>query len=127
VGEVTMLWGSIKAVGFVGLAMATGVVVSTVPVGGKTIAARLSEVSAPQPLKHAAAEATARVKHEVEEEAPTPTPAAPKPGKIDPHAVATVIPDAPTGDNIRPTERQAINHIIQQKASARPAKAPKRP
>jgi hypothetical protein len=112
-----MLWGSIKAAGFVGLAVATGVVCTTVPIGGKTLAARMAEFNPPPAARHATSEMTARVKREVEEAPPpTPTPAA-KPGKID--------PDAPTGDSLRASEREAISHLIQQKA--RPGKAPKRP
>jgi hypothetical protein len=117
-----MIWGSIKAVTFVGVAAATGVFCATYPIGGKTIAQRLQESPAP----HASTEA-ARPRREAPE-APTPTPGGNHPGVIDPqHQVARVLPDDHTGgDAYRQEEREAITHLIQQKAKqGRPAGKPR--
>ena len=120
-----MLWGSIKAAGFVGLAVATGVVCTSVPLGGKTLAARLGELSPPAPApRRAVSEAGGKAHREAEPaEAPTPTPG-PR-ASLDPRAVAKVLPDEQVGDSLRPEERQAISQLIQQKA--RQAKPPRHP
>jgi hypothetical protein len=109
-----MVWATIKTTAFVGLAVATGVVCTSVPIAGKTISARLSETSAAAARKGGVS--TAGHSRSEGDEAPAPGVAALKAGRIDPRAVATVIPDQPTGDNLRPTEREAISHLIEQKA-----------
>jgi hypothetical protein len=117
-----MVWASIKATAFVGLAVATGVVCTSVPIAGKTISARLSEASAVARRSSAAGS----IAHRAEgEEAPAAGVAALKQGRIDPHAVVTVIPDQAAGDNLHDSERQAIAHLIEQRA--RTAKTAPRP
>ena len=111
-----MVWASIKATAFVGIAVATGVVCTSVPIAGKTIAARLSETAAVA-SKHGGVSAAGHPRADADE-APTPGVASVHAGRIDPRAVATVVPDQPTGDNLHASEREAIAHLIEQKAKA---------
>ncbi len=116
-----MIWSSIKAAAFVGLATATGIAAATVPLGGKTIADRVRNTHLPAGIKHVGAEGAPKIRHDVavvEPVAPAPTPGAgpQHTADVDPHQVATVIPDAAPADAYRQSERDAISHLIQQKA-----------
>lgn len=125
-----MIWGFIKLCFFTFVAVVTGVLCATVPIGGKTIAARTQELWAQPEVKREVGQLETRVKRGVDaatrepaparskpERSPAPEPAAPPHAtQVDPHAVAKVIADSPPGDDFRPSERQAVDHLIQQRA-----------
>ncbi|MBS2027981.1 MAG: hypothetical protein JST54_08775 [Deltaproteobacteria bacterium] len=122
-----MIWGFIKLCAFVTLALITGVFCATVPIGGKTIATRAQALWAEPEVKRQVGVIETRAKRGVaaamsddprakadereSEEAPTPHST-----KVDPHAVAKVVTDAPPGDDFRPSEKQAVQHLIQERA-----------
>jgi hypothetical protein len=123
-----MIWGFIKLCVFVSLAIFTGVLCATVPVGGKTIAARAQTLWAQPEVKREVGQLQNRVRRGVAAAtadqagepgtAPAPTPAAPAPRatQVDPHAVAKVVSDAPPGDDFRASEREAVQHLIRERA-----------
>ena len=125
-----MIWGLIKLCAFVTLALITGVFCATVPIGGKTIASRAQTIWAEPEVKHqvgvietrarrgvaAAMSDDPRAKPEPQRDADDALPATPRSTKVDPHAVAKVVTDAPPGDDFRPSEKQAVQHLIQERA-----------
>ena len=128
-----MIWGLIKLTVFVGLAVLSGVLCATVPVGGRTIAARATELWGKPEVKSAVGEVQVRAKRGVEaalrasparDEAPRPPSIVPPhQTRIDPRKVATVVSDAPPGDRFAPSEREAVQQIIEQRAH-QPARHP---
>jgi hypothetical protein len=123
-----MIWGLIKLTVFVGLAVLSGVLCATVPVGGRTIASRATELWGKPEVKSAVGDVQSRAKRGVEaalrtpsvrddgsRPMPVPSPA-PHETRIDPRKVATVVADTPPGDRFAPSERQAVQQIIQQRA-----------
>ena len=125
-----MIWGTIKLFAFVTLALVSGVFCATVPVGGKTLAARAQSLWAQPEVKHQVGVLETRARRGVaaamsdapraqadDRDAPAPADIpAPHATKVDPHAVAKVVTDAPPGDDFKPSEKQAVQHLIQERA-----------
>lgn len=122
-----MIWGLIKLVVFVGLAVVTGVLCATVPVGGRTIASRATELWGKPEVKSAVGEVQTRAKRGMEAALRAPpgsgeggqrAAALPPPHetRVDPRRVATVVADAPPADRFAPSERAAVQQLIVQRA-----------
>jgi len=120
-----MIWASIKLFVFMSLALVTGLLCATVPVGGETIAARAQALWAKPSVKHEVGVLKTRVRRGVAAAtADSPAASAPAPDepptphetRVDPHAVAKVLSDAPVGDAFKPQEREAVRHIIAQRS-----------
>ena len=118
-----MIWGTIKLGVFLTVAVGCGMLFATVPVGGETLAHRVQTLWARPAVRHQVGVLETRVRRGVEAATSDPRPGdpgadaiAPHGDAVDPHAVAKVVSGGPVGDHFRASERQAVQHIISERA-----------